>query len=131
MAKEIVNSTTVPNDSNSKNDGSNDSSHNAAHDASYVSGMQAAKKTKAFLADAGSALKQTAKNIYSEAEKANAEGKFDKAKQVASQAGTAVNNAYKSVVPQKSRDDIARSTQKAGKVVKGFINGLFSSHDSQ
>ncbi len=97
--------------------------HHDSDDA-YAAGQKAAASTKAFLADAGHALKDAAHNLNAEVRKADAEGKFDKAKDFAGKAGDAVSDTYKKVVPEDAREDIADSTKKAGKAVKGFFKGL-------
>lgn len=93
-------------------------------DDAYAAGQRAAASTKAFLADAGSAIKDAAHNLNQEVRKADAEGKFDKAKDIAGKAGDTVSDAYKKIVPQDARKDIADGTKKAGKAVRGFFKGL-------
>jgi hypothetical protein len=93
-------------------------------DDAYEAGQKAAASTKAFLTDAGHALKDATHNLGQEIKKADSEGKFDKAKDLAGKAGDAVSDTYQKIVPKDAREDIADGTKKAGKAVKGFFKGL-------
>lgn len=130
---QVIPTTDSPADKDQTQDGSNhgnqaqgggDQNDRTQKDDAYAAGERAAASTKAFLTETGHALKDAAHNLDQDIRKADAEGRFDKAKDIAGKAGSTVSGAYRKIVPQDARKDIADGTKKAGKAMKGFFKGL-------